>query len=288
MRPLIKIFFVFMCVASMCQAGTTVFDRESRPPAGLISGSLLPPPPYDFVHDESQVVDAAMRGDLVTELEKASKLGMEVFVAVLKDVPEVEPHQLGNELLLRWGSQDKDLTALVLLLPPVSPEPFVFIYHRTTDAGLNDVYNAIGTTAIERALAGEGVSARLNFTVRNLMDGLLDQMRKMKSSDKQLSPAGGEVSLVSATPGRKETVKSPLDLLLAKITWKKLKPFVVVAGALLATVTVFLLYGWLRRFRPRYFPEVEPRRRFSAPYSGGNNAMVSIKRLKAKMYQLNG
>jgi hypothetical protein len=288
MRPHTKIVFVFMCAASVCHAGTTVFDMESRPPAGLISGSLLPPPPYDFVHDEAQVVDASMRSDLVAELEKSSKLGMEVFVAVLKDVPEVEPHQLGNELLLRWGSRDKELTALVLLLPPVSPEPFVFIYQRTTDAGLNEVYSAIGSTAIEQALAGEGVSGRLNFTVRNLMDGLLDRRRKIKPGGIQRSPVSREATSISQAPGRKETVKSPLDLLLAKITWKKLKPFVVAVGALLATVSVFFLYRWLRGFRPRYFPEVEHRRRFSAPFSGGNNAMVSIKRLKAKMYQING
>lgn len=289
---------LFLAVCPLVTAGTTVFNLESRPPAGRISGTLLPPPPHEFVHDETNVFSDEKRIELTGRLTRSSKNGIEVIVAILKEVPEVEPYQLGNELLLRWGTGGKPMTALILALPPVSPEPYLFIYDRSTEKTHMKRLNQIGAAAISAGEAVPDLADQLNATAVNLIKDLSEfqvsveeeknAQTLVSSTAVTLTPgeavpqaAGSLLNATEAPQSERPTEKTPLSQLVARTSWSKMKPFVFVGGALLTLVFGGLLFRLILSRKARYFPEVEIRKRFSGPFSGGNNVIITFKRRKS-------
>jgi hypothetical protein len=64
------------------------------------------------------------------------------------------------------------------------------------------------------------------------------------------------------------------EALSAKLNWILLRTIAAVIGCMLIAIGGFVIVRRLRQSTCLYFPDHQPRKRFSAPFAGGSNAQV--------------
>jgi hypothetical protein len=257
-----------------------IVDPERADPPGMISSRLLPEQPASRVLDTANELSAQARAELTVALQKAAAKGIEIHTVILAGDPVIEPRKLGNELISRWTTPEAEVGVLVLSLPAISDEPSVFIRsHLFSEVG-TDLFATLGQAAIEQSFnQPRAYGASLELAVA--LPETLEKLHLSRVEKGNLTPAEASVANPANTPRpdpRPEMVVSRWDLFVAHIDPRMVTLLrdcaIGLGGLVLLGATLFVL----RVRRPRYFPQVEYRRRFSAPYSGGNNARVATAR----------
>ena len=311
-RLIIVALAVFTCLP-LAEARTIVYEPGKRPPAGMISGKLIPMRPTNRIHDEVGAITDENLNDLVEELRSASDVKIEIYVAILKNVPEVEPYQLGNEILRRWSSLDAEASALVLSLPPVSPEPYVFMYSRLIEGAETARLEELGKQAVansdhygESPNAAFGTAMDLATNLPPACQEIIEEMEEKRAlardieADLAARAKQGEADETAAEKWQptmgvvdSEEAAGNKDISRLGMFWRNIQgaPVKLALYGMIGAAGLLGVVGGtclLRRSRPMLFPKTEHRKRFSAPFSGGNNIYVELKRTKANLYEANG
>ncbi len=278
-RGLRALFAVFL-LPFASQGEIVLIDPDHADPPGKISARLLPEQPSTRVLDTSNELSVQARAELTVALEKAAAKGIEIHTVILAGEPAVEARILGNELIRRWTPPEADIGVLVLSLPAVSDEPTIFIRSHLFADEDTRIFATLGQNALDQSFnQPRAYGAALELAVS--LPETLEKLQLASGKKANLPPAEAALADSATTPRtdtRPEIVVSRWDLFLARVDPRMMTLLrdcaIGFVGLVLLATTVIVL----RLRRPRFFPQVEYRRRFSAPYSGGNNARVETTR----------
>lgn len=211
----------------------------------------VPGRPADHVLDQTGKVPAAERKAAQAEMELvAGKSGLGVYLVLLNSSAEEPPADVARRLAQAWkGSADR---AVVLTAPDVTPPVIVALAGDSLSVAPEDQVRRMTETAVAAGQrAAPGFPAML-ATARSVVTQVNEFRRTGVPGPKPVN------SVVN--PGPADGTKSNLVLWIAGGT---------VACCLLAVIL-------MRRGRRSalIFPPTQFRRRFSAPHSGGNDALV--------------
>ncbi len=215
--------------------------------------SALPEKPVDFIVDQAGSLGNSEHQSLGRELRLASDGGLDVYVIILSGEPGQPPEDYAERVLDSWGGQT-DRAAVVRV--PGAP-PAIALGGPLFDAFSTEQKDGITITALkEGAEKGRTSSGSMIEIARSL----ISQVQAVRNG---------------ATP-----------VAVARDAGKRNKEMLRLALWLLAPVLILasVLIWWLRRRKSSalIFPEVDFRRRFSAPHSGGNNAMITFENSRQK------
>jgi hypothetical protein len=207
----------------------------------------VPDRPADHILDQTGKVTDAERASVKMELDlAASKSSLGVYLVLLNSAPEEPPMDLARRLAQSWkGSADR---VVLLSGPGVEPPVVIAVAGESLGAAAEQPLEAMKRAALSAGKkAGAGLPALLE-TARSVI-GQIGVFRGGGS----LGPPPAELS----------AAEEPHNYLTA---W-------IAGGALVCCLLALVL---MRRGRQTalIFPPHEFRHRFSAPHSGGNDAMV--------------
>ncbi|HWB03212.1 MAG TPA: hypothetical protein VG796_09325 [Verrucomicrobiales bacterium] len=203
--------------------------------------------PADHILDQTGKVTDEERSAIKTELDlAASKSGLGVYLVLLNSAPEEPPMDLANRFVQSWtGSADR---AVIMSGPGMEPPIVIALAGESLGAAPEDRTAAMITEAVAAGQrAGKDLPALLE-TARSL----IAQVGVFRS--------GGSLG---PPPEALPAEEAPHNYITA---W-------IAGGALVCCLTALVL---MKRGRQSalIFPKQEFRHRFSAPHSGGNDAMV--------------
>ena len=279
--PLLRPLLALACGTALTAPGEIVLiDPESADPPGMISAKMLPPKPEAHVLDPTGLLSPEQSAELSVALSKAAAQGIVIHTAFLDGETAVEREKLGNELVHRWTPTDAEIGVLVLSLSSGNEEPSVFIRSRLFAESGSDLFATLGRNALAQSFdepRAYGTSLELATSLPEAFAKIRAVRAKAASLD-AVQNKGTRRAAPPANESKPEIVVSHWDLFVARIDPRMLTLLRTLAlgmgGLVLLAATLVVMH--LRR--PRYFPQVEFRRRFSAPHSGGNNARVSTAR----------
>jgi hypothetical protein len=239
--------FLLLCLlaAPLCAQEATVPDTEL--PA--------PPPPKDHILDETEKWPPGERSAAAAELNAAlvqHRLG--VYLVHLKAAPEEQPSDYARRLAFSWtGTADR---AVILSAPGLEPPLFIEFAGESLGSAPAENLRAVADIArAEAAKAAPGLPAALAAA-----RSIIAQVNTYRG--------GGPLGLSTAeTAAASGDSSAPTNL---STLWLALGAISIV---LLLAAAFFLKR---RQTSARIFPHVPFRRRFSAPHSGGNDAMIQF------------
>jgi hypothetical protein len=206
----------------------------------------VPDRPEDFILDQTGTVTTEQRREAVEALKPAAeKDGLGIYLVLLNSAAEEPPADVARRLAQSWRVTPD--TAVVLTAPDMKPPLLVEVTGVALGAVKEEELQMMKNEALaDAAKAPPGVPAMMAAA-----RSLAARMKKFR---------GGEpLAAVLAAKGPEETATH-------LSAW-------IAGGALVCCLAALLL---MRRSRHHalIFPQTEPRRRFSAPHSGGNDALV--------------
>lgn len=210
----------------------------------------VPVRPADHVLDQTGKVTSAERKAVQAEMELAAgKAGLGVYLVLLNSAAEEPPADVARRLAQAW--KDSADSVVILTAPNITP-PFVVAVSGESFGAVPeaDVRRLTETAVAAGQSAAPGLTAMLE-TARSVITQV-QAFRKTGILGTPRVPAP-----VESAPGQ------PANHLMA---W--------IAGGSLACCLLALLLMRRGRHSALIFPTPEFRRRFSAPHSGGNDAMV--------------
>ncbi len=231
---------------------------ESSPPAGSAAAAsevTAPPAPADRIWDQTGKWAPAERKVAADELNAAAvQLRFSVFLVNLNAAPDEQAADLAKRLLYSWkGTADR---AVILTGPGLQPP--VLIESEGESLGSIPEEQLIAFHAAARAEAAR-VPAGLAPSLAAARS-LISQMNSFRAG----GTLGPTVPVALVVESGEE---NPGNI---KLLWLAL-------GAI-STVVVLAAAFFMKREQTSalVFPPVSFRARFSAPHSGGNNALISF------------
>lgn len=213
----------------------------------------VPEKPGDFLLDQTGKVSEQDRADFAKEMSaSAHQSAVGIYGVILNSTPEEPPMDLARRLAQGWtGTADR---AVILTGPGMAP-PVVIAVSGESLGSLSDVQlNGLTQPALEAATkAAPGLPAVR--AAGKTIAALVESFRK----GGRLGPEPVEVA--AETPGNGSNAF-----------------MAIVAGTALVCCLVALALMRRGRKSALIFPAVPFRRRFSAPHSGGNNAIVHFRK----------
>lgn len=277
--PVVR-FLASLFLATTASAEVVLVDPDNAEPPGMISARLLPEKPASRVLDARSQLSVQAQAELSVALEKAAAKRIEIHTVFLGADPEIEPRRLGNELVRRWTPPEAEIGVLVLSLPGMT-EPSVFIRTRLFTEADTAHFTGLARNALEQSF-NEPLAYGASLELAASLPAALATIHRLRDEGKdKISTVEARASAPArerAPEARPEIVISHWDMFVATIDPRMktlLRDCVICFGGLVLLAATLIL---MRLRRPRFFPQSEFRRRFSAPYSGGNNARVPTTR----------
>lgn len=215
----------------------------------------VPERPADFIQDQTGKLTpeelSAWRGEMQ---DVVSKSGLALYSVLLNAPPEEPPLDLARRLVQSWtGAADR---AVLVAGPGMNPPVVMAVAGESLAALAPAQLEELSSRALAAATgAGSGGWPMVQGYARSIASQVAD-FRAGKAL--QPPPAPGEAPQPAA---------APVNYTMAAAA----------GGALLCCLLALLLMKKSRR-SALIFPAVPFRRRFSAPHSGGNDAMVRFDR----------
>jgi len=208
----------------------------------------VPERPKDYVLDQTGKVSTEDRRTVVNALKPlAEQTGLGVYLVLLNSSAEEPPADVAKRLAQSW--RDNPDTAVVLTAPDLSPPLLIELTGVALGSLKEEELNGMKAAALaEVGKAQPGIASMLTAA-----HSLGEQVRKFRT--------GAPLAAATGAAGEKD----PTSHVSA---W-------IAGGALVCCLVALVL---MRRGRNHalIFPQTEPRHRFSAPHSGGNDAMVAF------------
>jgi hypothetical protein len=259
-----RVFFLTACI---CQAAWLPLGAQEDPivttedpaaalppvipaaaPSDLPQLSAAPPvpvkPPASRILDPADTLTPDAKATLTRTLNAASAEGLSLYAVFLKTTVGLAEHDAATNLALLW--QDAPLTAVFLHVPGQS---------------LSLGYSATQMPSVQQD------------EIRPLMHGALQAGLTQTEVPDQVQSAAQHLTgnFLRYRSGQKEEITlNPLKMRNPLHRWI----FWGGSATILFLLGLLLLVRHRRARRPRLFPLTAPRSRFSAPHSGGNNAMI--------------
>lgn len=215
----------------------------------------VPERPADHVLDQTGKVEAAQRRAVQAELGLAARQsGLGVYLVLLNSSAEEPPADVARRLVQTWkGSADR---VVVLTAPDMTPPVIVAVAGESLSAASEDQVRSMTETAVAAGQrASPGITAMLE-TARSVV-AQIEEFRKSGA-------LGPKPASVAVSPAAAEVRNRNL------VVW--------IAGGSLACCLLALFLMRRARRSALIFPQTEFRHRFSAPHSGGNDALVHFGR----------
>ncbi len=252
--PMTSRAILFLALAGWAGASAAIGQEVPAPAAEVsVARAIEPlgPParPASRLLDQTGALSAPEQAGLSREFTTAATAGVSLYFVALKSSEGLPEEDAAGELARLW--EDAPLTAVLLQLPgqPMSvgfAGPQLASRSRDEIASLTASALAVGNA---RQVLVEQVKAVAGRLAADFAGG----------ADNEAQPA-------KAGPGA--------------AAWSGVSThhLMVAAGsaAIVVLTALLLLARRLRRNRPRLFPLTAARDRFSAPHSGGNNAMITF------------
>ena len=214
-----------------------------------------PPRPDRWILDETASLPSSERDRIAAEFDRAaSELGLGIFLVLRRHSSEESPDDLASRMAQSWlGTADR----VVILRTPDLAAPAVVAYAgETLESIPPEQLEGLTRTAVTAAAASSTTA-----------HGAMLEMARAITRQMAAYRAGGSLAPPEAASpaARREEISRHAALL-----WGS-------GAALIAGAAVM---AWRRRGRQSalVFPATAPRRRFSAPHSGGNNASIQFRR----------
>ena len=208
--------------------------------------------PADHVLDETRKVTPAERKAVEAEMElAATTAGLGIYLVLLDSAAEEPPADVAQRLVQAWtGNADR---VVILTAPDISPPLVVAVSGESLGAlPAAEVQRLTETAVAAGQRAAPGLTAMLE-AARSVVAQVQEFRKTGVVGTRAVLPVA-ESGAEPAQPGRH------------LVAW--------IAGGSLACCLVALLLMRKGRRSALIFPPVEFRRRFSAPHTGGNDAMV--------------
>jgi len=220
--------------------------------AGLLHAQevSVPERPADHVLDQTGKVTTEERREAAGALQAAAeKDGIGVYLVLLNSAAEEPPADVARRLAQNWrGTADR---AVVLTAPDLSPPVLIEVAGQAL-GGLAESE----IEAMKAAARAAGEKAAPGFPA------MLAAARSLAAQVQSLR-RGGPLAAAAPAGG-----PEPAPVSREWMAW-------IAGGALVCCLLALVLMRRGRR-RSLVFPATEFRHRFSAPHSGGNDAMVSF------------
>lgn len=211
----------------------------------------VPDRPVDHVLDQTGKTTAEERRAAAAVLRPAAeKDNLGVYLVRLNSAAEEPPADVARRLAQNWqGTADR---AVVLTAPDMDPPVILEVAGQSLGAVPETEIQAMKTAALaEGAKAAPGLPAMLATA-----QSVVAQVQNLRRG----GPLGHAATVAPAGPAP----QSPLP-----------RSFTVgIAGGALVCCLIALFLMRRGRSKVLIFPPTESRHRFSAPHSGGNDAMV--------------
>ncbi len=215
-----------------------------------LTGQEIPVPerPADHVLDQTGTITPVERQAVQAELEQtAGKAGLGIYLVLLNSAAEEPPADVARRLAQAWkGSPDR---VVVLTAPDLDPPLIIAVAGESLSAAKQGEVRRITETAVT---AG-----------RRATPGLTAMLEAARSVVAQVEESRAAGMLKPGPAAATERVGGPGMHLVA---W--------IAGGSLASCLLAVMLMRRGRHSALIFPHTEFRRRFSAPHSGGNDAVV--------------
>jgi hypothetical protein len=222
--------------------------------ASLLCGQEISVPerPADHVLDQTGKVTTEERREAAATLQPAAKnFSLDVYLVLLNSAAEEPPADVAQRLAQNWrGTADR---AVVLTAPDLDPPILIEVAGQSLSGLPESDIKAMKAAALaEAGKAAPGFPAMLAAA-----GSVVSQVQSFRRGGPLVAGASG-------------AIPEPEDASRPWMAW-------VAGGALICCLLALVL---MRRGRGRslVFPATEFRHRFSAPHSGGNDAMVSFGR----------
>lgn len=233
-----------ICCALIAGAPRAAFCQD----AGEENGARIQIPDQipGFVHDGAGMLSPATEDALKEELSKLAEFGVQLYAITIAEAPDGFPVGLAGLHADRWSGGT--MPTAVVLRSPGSP------------ARLD-----ISVARLGKVPGGEAAISELKLELNAIRE----------------KPARTEEDFADAVRLTRQAIVR--RLFPAETAAAEAAPAAWTAGDLLSLIGIPLLavaviIGWLafrrRGGTARVFPATEPRRRFSGPHSGGNNAQI--------------
>ena len=223
-------------------------QAEPRGTGEVITDEPVGPPsrPVSRVLDQTGALTATERAALTRELNASAEDGLGLYFIALNSPQGLHPDHAAAELARLW--EEAPLTAVILHLPG-RPMSLGFSGSRLASLQPEEI-EALTTSALAAGRARQTMPEQGKALARQLI-GDFTRYR-----------AGEALARPAASTGSTES----MDQL---VLWGG-------SAAAVFLVSLLLLSRRRRAHRPRLFPLTAPRQRFSAPHSGGSNALISF------------
>jgi uncharacterized membrane protein YgcG len=207
----------------------------------------VPDRPADHLLDMTTKVTAAERKAVAEELEAAmQQTGLGIYLVLLNSAAEEPPADLARRLAQGWtGSADR---AVILTAPELQPPLLIAL------AG-----ESLGSLPEERAATMTAAAVAAGQRAAPGLTAMQEAARSLLAQVKDLRTGAAEAAAAAADKAPDET---PNTL----TAW--------IAGTAFVCCLIALLLMRRGRHTALVFPAAPFRHRFSAPHSGGNDAVV--------------
>ena len=250
-RMIFRLLFllIFSAWTGLAQEAPGVVSAEtsSAPVPEALEPAAPPSRPASRVLDQTGAFTTAECARISRQLTAAAETGLSIYLILLNTMEGLPEQDAAAELARVW--EDGPLTAVFLHVPS---QPLKLGLAGPELAALNQgEINAFTQSALKAGRA----RISLPEQTKTAASRLIEDYARHRAGD-PLVPIRGPADGVP--PG-----------LLSMLPW-------LLGGGCALLVPVVLFIRYRRSMRPRLFPLTPPRQRFSAPHSGGNNAMISF------------
>lgn len=255
---------VFLFTACICQAAWLPLGAQEDPIVATEDpAAALPPaipaqapaalprpqvisvtPPASRFLDPDGTLTPEVKASLTRTFNTASSHGLSLYAVILKSAEGLAEHDAATNLALLW--QNAPLTAVLLYVPGQSLS-LGFSAGQLPSLQQEEI-RKLCQEALQAGLTQSGIPDQVQTAAEHLTGNFL-RYRSGRKEEVTFNPV---------------KLRNPLH---RGIIWGGCTSIVILLALL-------LMVRRHRARRPRLFPITAPRTRFSAPHSGGNNAMI--------------
>lgn len=248
---LAMIFRVLLLALLAGLAGIAPAVAQTPEPRGareVITDEPVGPPsrPASRVLDQTGALTSAERAALTRDFNASAESGLSLYFIALNSPAGLPPDEAATELARLW--EDAPLTAVILHLPG-QPMSLGFAGSRLSSLQQEEIESLAAA-----ALTAGRVRQSMPEQGKAIARCLIEDFTRFRAGEALARPASAGDAMES------------MDQL---VLWGG-------SAAIVFLLSLFLLGRLRRSRRPRLFPLTAPRERFSAPHSGGSNAIISF------------
>ena len=257
LRMNFRIFSIFIVSCSVLAA--------QQDPGAASGASLVPavteglddaaPPsrPATRVLDQTGAFTSGESARISRQFTASAETGLNVYLILLNSRDGLPEQDAAGELARLW--EDGPLTAVFLHVPG-QPLSLGFAGPRLASLQPGEI-NAFTESALKAGRARTSLPEQ----TKTAASQLIQDYARFQAGDPLMSVRGPS--------------EGPAPGLISLISW-------IIGGGCALMVPLVLFVRYRRSQRPRLFPLTPPRQRFSAPHSGGNNAIISFPNQRQK------